>query len=194
VLSASLRENVLLLGEADGTLRRRDPSSGASQWAVRAGGSSFTPAASGENGRIFLGSDGRVFLALDPRDGSREWRWRIGARAAESPAIVGRRVLFATLEDVVYALGQGNGHMAWRAELPSRPLSGPLVVGTAVVVACHGARPLESVLLALDGATGRPMGMQVTPAEARPPILAAGGRVYVPLRDRRLLALRLGPG
>ncbi len=192
VRSASLQGGVLLLGEEDGTLRRRDPASGASLWAERPGGSSFTPAALGEDGRILLGGDGRAFLSLDPKDGSRDWRWRVGASVAEAPVLLGRRVLFATLEDVLYALDQGNGHMAWRADLPSRPLSGPLLLGPVVVVACHGARPLESVLVAVDGSTGRPLGTQVTPAELRPPILAGVGRLYLPLRNRRVMALRLG--
>ena len=73
--------------------------------------------------------------------GNARWTWRLGADVQHPAALFERLVLFATHEDVLYALDRGNGHLAWRAALPSRPLSGPVLFGDAVLVACHGARP-----------------------------------------------------
>ena len=95
-------------------------------------------------------------------------------------------VLFATHENVLYALKRGSGKMVWRAGLPSRPLGGPVLMGTAVLVACF-----ENDVVGFDGRTGRRLGALRTTAEIRTPPLLVSGRLYIGLRDRTVVALQL---
>ena len=79
----------------------------------------------------------------------------------------------------------------WRASLPSRPLAPPVLVGQDVLVACYGARPEENVLVGYDAPTGDRVGELHTPGELAAPPVALPGRLVLPLRDRRLVALAL---
>jgi hypothetical protein len=63
--------------------------------------------------------------------------------------------------------------------------------GAAVLVACHGLRPSESLLVGFDGLTGRRLGDLRTPAELKWPPTQAGRGVYAALRDDSLAAWRL---
>ena len=104
--------------------------------------------------------------------------------------MMGDRVLFATHEDVLYALKRGSGSVAWLANLPSRPLSAPLVAEGAVLVACYGLRPKESFVVGFEARTGRRLGDLKTPSElAAPPILIGSGMV-VGLRDGSVVRYR----
>jgi outer membrane protein assembly factor BamB len=180
----------VLLGEGD-TLRCRDAASGRSTWEYRARGVISSPAVTDGEGRIFVGTAGREFLSLDLGDGDRAWRWKVGADVA-FPAVVWRDlVVFATHENVLYGLKRGGGSMAWRAGLPSRPLAPPLLVGGDVLVACYGARPEENFLVGYDALTGERLGDLLTPGELAAAPVAAAGRLFLPLRDRRIVALRL---
>ena len=117
-------------GEADGTLRapRRSPPA-ASLLDLRdrrraAGGAraSTTPAA-----RPGRAPPTARFLALDARRrATRAGRWKARRRrpARRRPSSE-RLVLFATHEDVLYALDRGNGHLAWRARAALAPAVGP---------------------------------------------------------------------
>lgn len=161
--------------EADGTLRGRDVESGLPLWGRRL--SAAAPPLAGENDRLFLGTSERSVLGLRARDGSRRWRWRLGADVDSTPALSGRRLLVATLEAVLYALDRGNGHMLWRQALPSRPLSSPLVIGEGVLVACR-----ESDLVGFALADGARLGAIRTPGEMRTPPLLVGDRLVVGTR------------
>ena len=65
--------------------------------------------------------------------------------------------------------------------------------GHAVLIACHGLRPSESLLVGFDGLTGRRLGDLKTPAELKWPPAAAGRGVYAALRDDSLAGWRLPP-
>lgn len=179
----------LLLGEGD-TLRCRDAGSGRSSWEYKARGAISSPPAADGQGRIFFGTGGREFLALDV-DGDRKWRWRVGADVPFAAVVFRRLVIFATHENVVYGLKRGGGNMVWRAGLPSRPLAPPVLVGQDVLVACYGGRPEENVLVGYDALTGERLGDLLTPGELAGSPVAAAGRLFLPLRDRRVVALRL---
>jgi outer membrane protein assembly factor BamB len=110
----------------------------------------------------------------------------VGADIQNGASVLGEHVLFATFEDVLYALKRGNGHMAWRAPLPSRPASGPILVGDSVLVACY-----ETEILGFEGRTGKRLGGLKTPAEIRTAPLLVGDRLYIGLRDRSIVAYTL---
>lgn len=174
----------ILAGEADGSLRCRERATGRPLWSVATGSPLRAPAVVDRDGRILLGTTARRFAALDLGARGRErWRWRLGADVTSPAVVVDDKVLFASLESVLYALKRGNGHLAWRAPLPSRPLSGPLAVESAVLVAC-----LESDILGFDSRTGRKLGGLRTPTEMRTPPILVGRRVLVGLRNPAALA------
>jgi outer membrane protein assembly factor BamB len=182
----------ILVGEASGTLRNRDLASGNALWGFLTAGSLRAEPVVDDRGRALLGTTDRRFLALDAASGKERWTWKLGADLAFPPALLGDKVLFATHEDVLYALRRGNGHLAWRAPLPSRPLSGPLLYGSGVLLACHGSRPGETFLLGFDGMTGRRQGDLKSPGEIASPPVLVGDRVYLALREKAVAALSLG--
>jgi outer membrane protein assembly factor BamB len=180
----------VLIGETD-ILRCREAGTGRSSWVYRARGTISSPPVSDGRKRLLLGTAGREFLGLDLADGEREWRWKVGADV-RWPAVVWRDlVIFATHENVLYGLKKGGGSMVWRAGLPSRPLAPPLLVGQDVLVACYGSRPDENYIVGYDAGTGERLGDLLTPGELSAPPLLAAGRLLLPLRDHRVVALRL---
>jgi outer membrane protein assembly factor BamB len=190
----ALTATAVVLGEADGHLRSRDLATGRVSWSHPTARALLAPPVADDRGRILVGTTDRRFLSIDGEKGEARWTWRLGADVQHAAAVFERLVLFATHEDVLYALGRGNGHLAWRAPLPSRPLSGPVLFGDAVFVACHGARPGETFLIGFEARTGVRQGDFKFPGEARTPPLLVGDRVYIGLRDRAhsVLSLHLG--
>ena len=185
---------IVVLGEADGHVRARDLATGAERWSHPTARSLQAPPVVDDRGRVLVGTTDRRFVALDAADGDADWTWRLGAAVHQPAAVFERLVLFATHEDVLYALDRGNGHMQWRAPLPSRPLSGPVLFGGAVIVACHGARPGETFLIAFHARSGERQGDLKVPGEARTLPLLVEDRLYVGMRDRadRVVSLHLG--
>ncbi|HUG52213.1 MAG TPA: PQQ-binding-like beta-propeller repeat protein [Vicinamibacteria bacterium] len=190
----ALTTTAVVLGEADGHLRSRDLATGRVQWSLATTGPLQAAPVADDRGRILVGTTDRRFLSIDGENGKERWTWRLGADVQHRAVLFERLVLFATHEDVLYALDRGNGHLAWRAPLPSRPLSGPILFGDAVVVACHGARPGETFLIGFSARSGERQGDYKVPGEARTPPLLVEDRVYLALRDRAhsVVSLHLG--
>lgn len=183
--------SLVILGEADGTVRARDSATGSEVWTFASGGEVLAPVVGDGEGRLFLGTTARGIVSLDAKTGKRRWRWKVGADVATGAVVIERNVMVATNEAVLWGLRRGGGQMAWRAALPSRTFGGPMRVGTSVLIACHGLRPSESLLIGFDGLTGRRLGDLRTPAELKGPPATAGRGVFAPLRDDTLVAWRL---
>jgi outer membrane protein assembly factor BamB len=176
----------LLVGEQDGTLRCRDRATGVSLWTFRTTSALLAPPRVGGARRVFLGTTDRRVVALSLEKGQLAWRWKVGADVQSAPALQGNLVLVAPFDAVLYAINRSNGNLAWRAPLPSRPLSSPMPVGTTVLVACH-----ENEILGFDLKTGTRHGGLKTTAQIRTPPLLLDGRLYVGLRNRSVVALKL---
>jgi outer membrane protein assembly factor BamB len=178
---------LLLLGAEDGTLHGLDAASGAPLWSYDAGSRLAAPPALDDERHVLLGTGDRRVVALraDKR-GEERWRFKVGGTVDSPPALFEKRALFAAYDAVLYALGRGNGHLAWRAPLPSRPLSGPLLLGGAALVACQ-----ENEIVGFDAHTGKRLGALTTPAPMQTAPLLLEDTLYVGLRDRSLVALRL---
>jgi outer membrane protein assembly factor BamB len=181
----------LLVAEENGFLRCREPGTGNSLWTWPAGGELRAPALVDDDENVLLGTTARAFVALRLADGHRRWRWKLGADVRTPAAVLGDQVVFGSHEAVLYALRRGNGNLSWRANLPSRPLSGPLLLGEGVIIACYGSLPSENLLLGFDGRSGRRVGELRTPAEIEGDPLLQGDRLYLALRDLRVMALQL---
>jgi outer membrane protein assembly factor BamB len=184
----------VVVGETDGHLRCRDLATGRVLWSHATARAPQAQPVGDDQGRFLVGTTDRRFLSLDGATGDARWTWRLGADVHYPAALFERLVLFATHEDVLYALDRGNGHMAWRVALPSRPLAGPILFGDAVIVACHGARPGETFLIGFEARTGERQGDFKVPGEARTPPLLVEDRVYIGMRDRAhsVVSLHLG--
>ena len=183
----------VILGEEDGTLRARDAATGSPAWTFASGGEVLAAPVGDDEGRLFLGTTARGIVSIDAETGKRRWRWKVGADVKTAGIVIERNAVVATNEAVLWGLRRGGGSMAWRAALPSRALSGPMGFGTSVLIACHGLRPSESLIIGFDGLTGRRLGDLRTPAELKGPPVAAGRGVFAALRNDTLAGWMVPP-
>jgi outer membrane protein assembly factor BamB len=173
----------LLTGEKDGTLRCRDRASGVGLWTLPTGGPLVAPPlVDVARRRVYVGTTDKAVIEVSLDKGHRGWRWTVGADVASPGLLLRDRVLFASYDAVVWALGRG-GSLAWRGILPSRPVSGLLLLQGQILVAC-----LENEIVALAPESGTRTGALRTSAEIRTPPLVAGSLVIVGLRDRSVVA------
>jgi outer membrane protein assembly factor BamB len=176
----------LLVGDADGFLRCLDRATGTELWSQPTGGPVLAPPLVDErHGRVYLGTTDQRVVEFTLDRGKRGWAWPVGADVQAGGLLLPGRVVFAAFDDVLYALARG-GNLAWRAPLPSRPLGAPALVRSYVVVVCR-----ENEIVGFTAAAGRPSGSLRTAAEIRTPLLVAGSRVVVGLRDRTVVAYAL---
>jgi outer membrane protein assembly factor BamB len=183
---------LILLAEADGTLRARDAGTGQARWWQPTGAPLWASPAADAQGRLFLGTGARRFRAFRASDGQPQWQWKVGSDVRHPPVVWEGAVLFASHEAVVYALQRGGGSLIWRAALPSRPLSGPIVLPGGVLVASHGSRPTENLLVGFEPRTGRRLGDLRTPDELQLPPLPAGRGLVLALRNGSVVSFAPG--
>ena len=183
----ALGGGLLLVSEVEGRLRCRDLSSGASRWLRFLGTELIAPPAVADSGRVFIGTLQRSFLALDGReDGRTRWRWPVGTAIHHAALPLRDRVVFASLENVLYSLKSGSGDMVWRQGLPSRPVAGPRLVGGALVLATQ-----EGHLLGFHPDTGRSLGSLRLEGEIAAPPIVVGDRFVAALRTRSIVAVAI---
>jgi outer membrane protein assembly factor BamB len=174
----------------DGSLRCLDAATGVLLWSHETGAALHAAPVVDEKRRVLLGTSSRRVLSLraDAR-GEQRWRWKVGGDVRAAPVLHGENVLVVSYDAVLYALDRDNGHLAWRAPLPSRPISGPLLHGSAVLVAC-----LEKDVVGFDARSGEQLGALAAPAAFQTPPLLVGDWLYMGLRDRSVVAMRLAQG
>ncbi len=178
----------LLTGEADGILYCRDRATGLPLWGYRTVGPLLAPPLVDERRqRIYLGTTERTIREVGLDKGQKGWAWRVGADIQSPGLLLPDQVLFASFDAVLYGLTRG-GNLARRTPLPSRPLSGPLLVEGHIVIACH-----ENEILGFRLDTGQSAGILRTEAQIRTPPLVEGGRIFVGLRNRSVVAFALPP-
>ena len=173
----------LYSGDEDGTLRCRDRAVGLTLWTLRTGGPLAAPPLVDERRRrLYLGTTDKRILEVSTDKGKKGWTWRVGADILYPGLLLPDRVVFGSLDAVLYVLGRG-GSLDWRGPLPSRPLAAPLPVGDHLLVAC-----LEDQIVGFARDTGKKSGQLRTSAEIRTPPILAGGLVVLGLRDRSVIA------
>jgi outer membrane protein assembly factor BamB len=176
----------LLVGDARGVLRCLDRATGTELWSQPTGGAILAPPlVDARRGRIYLGTTDQRIVELTLDRGKRGWEWPVGADVQAGGLLLPDRVVFASFDDVLYALARG-GNLAWRAPLPSRPLGAPSLIRGYVLVVCR-----ENEIVGFAAADGRSSGSLRTTAEIQTPLLAAGSRIVVGLRDRTVIAYAL---
>jgi outer membrane protein assembly factor BamB len=176
----------LLVGDAGGVLRCLDRATGTELWSQPTGGAVLAPPLVDQRrGRLYLGTTDQRIVEFSLDRGRRGWQWPVGADVQAGGLLLPDRVVFASFDDVLYALARG-GNLSWRAPLPSRPLGAPALVRTYILVVCR-----ENEIVGFTARTGRSAGSLRTTAEIRTPALVAGSRIVVGLRDRTVVAYAL---
>lgn len=133
----------------------------------------------------------QVFAVLPPgivasyqiEDGREMWRVEL---TADQPLVVSGDRVFVAAGEAIHALGAADGVLAWRQ--PSGTLTAPLLVHEGWVIA--SANGTVTARRATDGTVV--WTAQVGPQRERASI--EGNTLYLPLTDRRIVALDLPTG
>ena len=144
-------------------------------------------------GRLFVGTNHGLLLALDAVTGHIVWQRKLGRCIASSPAVAGQSIVVGVLaappqcdRDVpsyVAAFDMRTGRTVWRNR--SGPVeASPLVVGRTVIVGSWDGR-----LRAFDAATGALRWSFDTDGAIKAGAVLAGGRVIVGSYDGSLYAV-----
>ncbi len=149
VARTSAGDRVLLAG-CDGKLHVLDALTGAEQAAVPIDGpTGTTPAVLGD--RVFFGTEGGVFFAIDVVAGKEVWRAAAAAAGQSyrsSAAIVDELAIVGFRGKAVEAFAAADGSRAWR-----RPMRGRVEASPAVIVATGpNGSPARSVAIVADAA------------------------------------------
>jgi len=130
---------------------------------------------------LFVGSTDNYFYRLSRTDGKMRWRWRTGGDIVGRSAVDERRVMFVSLDNILWALDRDSGVLQWRRPLIGRPTAGPQVIAEIAVVS--GVSP---VLRAFETRDGREAGTLTGPGEffgpphvLRTPALLAPGFIVM---------------
>jgi hypothetical protein len=156
--SPTVAAGKVLLAGCDGKLHVIDALTGAEEVAVTIDGpTGTTPAAAGS--RVFFGSEGGVFWAIDVAAGKVAWKLvpeGNGQAYRSSAAIAGDLALVGTRGRAVEAFALADGAKAWRQGMRGRVDGSPVVVhanddaGTCVAIVGDSAGKVV-VLRATDG-------------------------------------------
>lgn len=128
------REDLLILGEHDGTVSATRTSTGQVLWRVAvADPVPVGPVLSGPY-VVVAGAD-KTLSALDAESGLAHWSVRLPDVAAVSPLVTGDTVVVAGQDRRVRAFGLADGRARWEASTGDIPASPPAPAGGLVVVA-----------------------------------------------------------
>jgi len=104
------------------------------------------------DGTVFVGTEGRQFLAIDPRKAKILWSYESAERGApfrSSAAVTPQAVVVGSRDKQLHALDPKNGRSLWTFSTKGRVDSSPVVVGPRVFVGSADGR-----VYALDLKTG----------------------------------------
>jgi hypothetical protein len=123
-----------LFGLSDGRLLAVDRQ-GAPVWEFRgAGAIAPEPVASG--GRVYFGTDARMFYCLGAKKGHKKWSRRLQGSPVQAALMVDGRVVVAASNSVVYVLsGRGGSIISWEP-MASRLLYEPVPAAPYILAAC----------------------------------------------------------
>ena len=84
--------------------------------------------------RLFVGASDRFLYCLSADLGKRKWRWRTGGTIVGTTVVVGERVFFVSLDNVLRSVNRADGNQRWKSAVPHRPTGGPFRIGPLLFV------------------------------------------------------------
>lgn len=156
---------------------------GSVEWSNTLGGS--VNGVSYRQGRLYATTENERLVQTNT-DGKANWRTRVGAAMASTPAVTETRVYVGTRGGTLFAFDTTNGIEQWRFTAPTDGVTASPVVADGTVYV--GSR--DGSVYAVDAETGDGLWTFETGsniAEAAP--VVAGGRVYIGSQDGTFYAL-----
>jgi outer membrane protein assembly factor BamB/predicted phosphodiesterase len=182
--------DVVVVGDASGTVTALQQCDGVVVWSFKAGGPVYgRPTIAGDH-VVFGSTDGSVY-SLSIHDGSLQWKTPTDGPVLGVPAIAGDTIFIGGSDRRFRALRLGDGTVLWTSDsLGGFVETRPLVAGGSVIFGAWDQR-----LYALDETTGKTRwvwegghpGVFFSPAACWP--VAAHGRVFIVAPDREMTAI-----
>ena len=144
--------------------------------------------------RIITVSENGLLVAVDRRDGSLSWKYKLGRTVSGGVGTGGGLVLVGLKEGAVLALNAQNGEVMWDKQVTGEVLSAPQSDGSMVVVQTYDGR-----VLGLNARTGAEIWRydvvlpRLTVRGTGTPLLA-NGLALVGLPNGRVVALDIETG
>lgn len=138
-------DQVVFLGDLDGTLHAIDLQSGQAKWTTKIeSGFSASPAYSA--GRVLLGDyDGKMHC-VDAQTGKSLWTFDTKAEINSSVSFHADHVLFGSQDATLYCLTLAEGQLVWKQSLQDQIRCSPTIVAERCFVAgCDGALHIINV-------------------------------------------------
>jgi outer membrane protein assembly factor BamB len=129
------------------------------------------------DGRAFFGTEGNVFLCVDPKEKKIVWRFEAEKHAAafrSSAAVAKEAVVVGSRDKRVHALDPQTGKPLWSFAAKNRVDSSPVIVGRRVFVGSADGR-----IYALDLKTGEKRWEYETGGAISASPAVAGGRLII---------------
>jgi outer membrane protein assembly factor BamB len=164
----ALDGDLMIVSVTDGRVVALDVRDGTVRWDQPVGSSPTAPFVVG--GRVYVGTEGKIFLTLHASSGREESRWSVGALLRGRAVVDDHHVYFAAMDNLLWAIDRKDSAIEWRKGLKYRPTAGPVLVGRVVVVPGY-----ETALPAFNPADGVEAGVIGFPTRlSAMPVLAIG--------------------
>ena len=174
----------------NGALTLRNREDGRIRFTLASPEGEFGAPAVFEDGRVVVGSGGRLVRAISP-SGEFKWRFKVGARARDRPLDFrdGNRVGVLSFEGVFYELKLGGGDMRRRVLFSSRPFGPPVMTAGRI-----WAPIFEDEIAAIDPVGGKLLGRARFGGTFLSAPIVVSGRVLAEVSGpRRIVALETVP-
>ena len=149
------------------------------KWTADVGAIDYPLVLNVQSNRVaFANAKGQVSL-LDAQTGKDLWRVALNAQVSAGVGTDGQQVALVTRDNQLLALK--DGQVMWRQTLPAQSFTAPLVAGARVFVLTA-----DRVVMAFDGASGRPLWIQQRTGE---PLVLKQAGVLVAFKNTLLVGL-----
>ena len=149
------------------------------KWATDVGRIDFPLMVSARDDRIALANSKGVISLLNPQTGKDIWRLALNVPLTAGVGSDGQQVAVVTQDNQLVAIK--DGQVQWRQNLPAQSFTAPLVAGARVFVLTA-----DRMVMAFDGATGRPLWNQQRAGE---PLVLKQAGVLTAFKNTLLVGL-----